>query len=201
MWIAYKQVDEEHAKFVADGSFRIGTLSSFGALEDTKRRDANEGKVFWSLPNETVSGQFGPFDFGSGVGTFEDCAMSMSLQDMYCLCLTLKCDNYAMQSNRQAQFRIVDVEALARRLSADNPRLGPNWGCKPVTYEERFMEGAHNQAARADPFIKSIGFAREQEFRIVWPDADRVCQPDGTFNLAAFNTAPSKTISQLVQRC
>ena len=201
MATAYKLVDEKDAGFVAKGSFRIGTLAYFRTLEDAKRRDPHEGKVFWNLPDETVTGKIGSLDFGSGIGKFEDCAMVMSIQDMYCLCLTLKRDNCEMLTSPQAQFRIANVAQLAKRLSDENPRLGPSWGCKPVTYEERFMEGAGNQAAQADPFIKSREFAYEHEFRIVWPDADRVRQPDGTFSLAAFNTAASKTLSRLVGRC
>ena len=201
MTTAYKLVDEQHAEFVAEGSFRIGTLSSFGKLEDLKRRDGWEGHVFWSLPDEQVTGKIGLIDFGTGTGNFTDCAMVMSIQDMYCLCLTLERDNGAMLENPQAQFRIADVAALAQRLTDENPRLGQTWGCKPVTYEERLMQGARNQAAQPDPFIKSPWFAHEQEYRIVWPDADRARQPDGTFDLTVFNTAPSKAISRLVERC
>jgi hypothetical protein len=116
---------------------------------------------------------------------------------MCCLCLTLERDN----QSTQVQFRIADLEAVARRLVLENPRLGQVWGCKSVRYEERFMIGVHNPASQPDPFIKSPEFGQEQEFRIVWPESDRVRQPGGTFDLVAFNTAPSRVIARMVERC
>lgn len=202
----YKYVDEDHAQYLEKGSIKLGTLWSFGDLED-QRSDSSENTssgLFEALsgdnPRDRAFLKALGFDVPPGVNFRSTCGgttFHVRSDDLYACCFSADPDRSKLIAAKpQAIFKVDDIYSFVNRVCQLVPQLGPAT-CGKVRYGDRSISLDRPPFARPSPFVKPVAFERENEVRIVWAVSQEY--PVGPLPLIA-PLPPDTVVASLLQR-
>lgn len=201
----FKYVALGHAEAIEGGTFRIGTLHTYGDIE-VRRADAFEGVHEINTGNLNVQGVAG-VDFEAGAferigmrfrpGTHTGLRMQGNriisrCANMYSLCFATSPDYPDDPGNQQAVFAIRDLEELIWRLS-ERHKVLRDFCIGRVTYRDRKTVFGDGLPDIPDPFVKPSVFSWEEEVRAIWNP------PNWSDSLSPFISDPVDT-SGIVER-
>lgn len=171
---AWKQVEAQHANLIEQGSLRIGRLDDYATLENG-RADPEEAFVRIDVRDldSRISAQRAAVErlgldalSGGRPALFQGFIVEKRVRDIYAFCMSEPgCKHDPSPGIAKATFEISDVEALTKLLVAKHLDRFERYHFGPVTYDRREYH-ALEDFGRADPFVKAMKFAVEQEIRI-----------------------------------
>lgn len=179
---AYRYLEPKYADDLGvRGAVRIGTLASFGRLEDAQC-DPCDGAVRYDIGNLRIGDAAKPkhqakVALARHIGVGVQSGDNVLLQNCQAriryagnaLCLSQRPDNpLFLNEGKTAVFEVPDLLELGLCITHFGQKaLGTTVDCDFVTYEKRRFTECDG-VRDPDPFIKEIAFKKEEEIRIFW---------------------------------
>jgi hypothetical protein len=200
----FKYVPEQFAQAFASGVVRIGTFSSYSALEGA-RRDEAEGIVaqtysasFTGMSEREPEKVAALWEMGIGVSgcKFGHYSVTKSDQppDLYCLCFSTAPTPHLEAAKGCALFEIIKPAAFVRRLSKLNQEKLGNLHTGMVRYLEKVVPYIKDLPVLPNPLVKDTSFREEAEFRFIWEPYERV------MSLPVIDTPTDEYLASCVRR-